>query len=265
MGVSTKTRSGNGPSSALSTEALEDATGLEDLLAEHLTMIEGIARQFASNLPAYIDIDDLVVAGALGFVEAVERYDASLRVSLRHYASIRVRGAIQDELRHLDWMPRSIRQITTQLDRLTSVVEHQNCRRATDTDLAQALGVESSCFRELLAKNPVYRTVSLDKLNSGKIPPIEKELWDSLGKASATLPSELENASLGEELTLVMDALNDQQQLVMQLYYFGDLTMREIGEQLGLSEGRICQIHAQSLDVMRKRMENLKKESSPGD
>ena len=278
MGVSTKVRPGKEPSDGSPAEtrltspleqekapdAPKDATGIEDLLAQHLPMIEGIARHFASTLPTSIAFDDLVVAGALGFMEAVERYDASLGVPLRHYASIRVRGAIQDELRNLDWMPRSIRQTTTQLDRLSSVIEHQNYRHATDADLAGALGVDTSCFRGILAKNPVHQTVSLDELDSGNLQPIEKRLWDLAARAPGTPPSKLETAALGEELILAMDDLNDQQQMVTQLYYFGELTMREIGEVLGLSQGRISQIHAQSLDILRKRMEDLEKEPTSG-
>jgi len=232
---------------------------IEELLAEHLPMIESIARSFATRLPASLELDDLVVVGALGFVEAAKRYDPRKGVPLERYAAIRVRGAIQDELRRIDWMPRASRELARKLNQLSRAIEHQTCRRATEAAMAKALDLDCASYRNLLAQNPALSVTSLEEMDSTAIRPLEMKLWESLSGHQDDLPREVEEFALEEELTEAMDALDPQQQLVIQLYYFGDLNMREIGEELGLSEGRISQIHSKALQILRRRIDQFEK------
>ncbi len=234
---------------------------IEDLLTEHLPMVEAIARSFVSHLPSSIELDDLVIVGALGLVQAWEHFDPDRGVSFEHFASMRVRGAIQDELRKLDWMPRTIRSVTRQLDRITQVIEHQVCRRASDSEIAEALGIDLPCYQKLLTENPSHSTIHLDEFDSRGIRPIEMELQQNPGIEHNAQSADLDSIALSEELALVMDSLNDRQRMVMELYYFGELTMKEIGEELGLTEGRVSQIHSESIAILRARLRDLETEA----
>jgi RNA polymerase sigma factor for flagellar operon FliA len=239
-----------------------EAGDQERLLLEQLPQVRYIARRIHDRLPSHIPFDDLVQAGILGLIEALHKFDPSKNVELKTYAKHRIQGAILDSLRDLDWSPRPLRKKARQLEQAHQRLRAQFGRPATEPELAIELGMELKELQRLLG--------DLRGLDLGSL---QDEFTDS-GHERDTLA--VSTQGLGQEpyarclegelrelLSRAVSELQPRERQVLSLYYFEELTMKEVGAVLGVGEARVSQIHSAALVRLRARMRSLLKGSPP--
>lgn len=222
------------------------------LLRQYLPLVRNVAGRMAIGFPRSVELSDLINTGVIGLVEAFSNFDPSRGVKFETYAVPRIRGAILDELRALDWVPRSTRARSREIERALLSLENDHGRPPTDAELAQKLGctVEELMF----AKGDVTGSslLSLDETvyredDNHQVPRIETVRDD----ARATALGDLEKSELRAFLVMAIDRLTEQEKLVIALYYFEELTLKEIGEVMSISESRVSQIHTKAVLKLR--------------
>jgi RNA polymerase sigma factor for flagellar operon FliA len=228
-------------------------------LAPHVPMVQRIARQMASRLPPGVSVDDLVQAGMIGLMEATRRFDEAQGVVFEAFATPRIRGAILDELRTLDWTPRRNRHLQRRIAEATARLEQMHGRTPTAAEMADILRITLEEYQVLRAEADGVRVHSWDNVR-------EDEEGDSF--LDRNCPDERENpeAACGDrqfrgQLAGAIDSLPEREKLVMGLYYEQDLNLREIAAVLGVTESRVCQLHGQA--VKRLRADLVAPVSSP--
>jgi RNA polymerase sigma factor for flagellar operon FliA len=229
-----------------------DADAREELIVRYMRVVKFIAGRMAIHVPSSIDMDDLIGWGVLGLLDAVEKYDHSQDIKFSTYASIRVRGAIIDHIRSLDWAPRSLRAMARKVGAAREKLRHTLGHDPSMDDLAMAVGVSAEHVEDTLAQLQTAQILSLDDYlpseDSG-----ESRKLDLVRDTHAPTPEEGAVAQERvEQLALAITQLSDQQQKVLHLYYFEELTLKEVGAVLEVSESRICQIHSAALKALRK-------------
>ncbi len=216
----------------------------EALIREHMSLVNRIAHHLAARLPASVEVDDLIQTGMLGLLDAAKNYNPGRGASFETYAGIRIRGAMLDELRRCDWAPRSVQRKARQLAEATRVVENQKQGHASDGEVAEQLGLNIQEFHAMARDASVYRVVCFESDETLDV--------DDYGEAG---PEEaMHNSAFHGELARGISNLPEREKLVMSLYYDEELNLREIGEVLGVSESRVCQIHNQALNRLRARL-----------
>ena len=214
----------------------------------HHLLVRRIAQAFATRLPAGIDLDDLVQAGLIGLCEASHNYDASLGASFTTYASIRIRGAMLDEIRRSDWIPRSVQRKARSAASAICHIEQQTGRPAHPLDVAHALNLSVMDYLRLIAD-----------MNRGRVLSMEAHFADhgEMDCAAQDTPSPLQLLERQEfhlELLRQIQHLPARERIVLTLYYDQDINLKEIGQRLGISESRTCQIHGQAILRLRARL-----------
>lgn len=233
-----------------------DAGEQERLLLEQLPQVRYIARHIHDRLPSHVPFDDLVQAGILGLMEALHKFDPSKNVELKTYAKHRIQGAILDSLRDLDWSPRPLRKKARQLEQAHQRLRAQLGRPASESELALELGLELKELQHLLN--------DLRGLDLGSL---QDEFTES-GQERESLATPIEGpdqepfakcleGELHELLTRAVSELQPRERQVLSLYYFEELTMKEVGAVLGVGEARVSQIHSAALVRLRSRMRTL--------
>lgn len=218
----------------------------EDLFEENLSLVKTIAYQIAVRLPHGKSIEDLMQVGMLGLLEAARIYDPTLGASFKSYASIRIRGAIIDELRRQSWVPRSVQKKSKQLSEAIRRVENRLGRSATDREIARELNESMEEYSQTLEDVAGASLFSLDDME-----------YETEGENDNSSPFEnLQDEALKKELARQISKLPDQEKLVIALYYHQELNLREIGEVLEVSESRVCQIHSQAVSRLKSRMKS---------
>lgn len=217
----------------------------DKLVTEHAPLINRIAYHLICRLPPSVQIEDLRQAGIIGLLEAARNYDASQGASFQTYAGIRIRGAMLDELRRTDWVPRSIHRKARQLTETVQEIERRERRPAKDVEIAREMGMGADEYYRLLSEISVSRVLSIEEVFS------DGEEYDEPKSGPI---DQLERERFGHELARAVDQLPQKEALVLALYYDEELNLREIGEVLGVSESRICQIHGQALIRLRAKM-----------
>ncbi len=202
-----------------------------------------------SRLPPNVLVDDLIQAGAIGLIEAARNYDSTLGASFETYASIRIRGAILDEIRKSDWTPRTLRRKLRGLSNAIQKVENRFGRHAKPVEIAEEMGLTLTKYNELLKESATSAVLCIEDIG---------EHATNRGSANDDVDggplSMLEDSAFRNALTEVIENLPDREKLVMALYYDEELNLREIGEILEVSESRICQVHGQAVARIRTRM-----------
>lgn len=228
----------------------------EDLILRFAPLIKLIVNRIALRLPPHVDTEDLVNSGVIGLMDAIEKYDPTRGTSFKTYAEFRVRGAILDELRTLDWFPRSIRQKVNRLESAYAELERQLGRAATDEEVAEALHVDLEEFHEILAQASAVSLVSLYDMgreDSGE----ERSLLECIGNGEEDPAGALETQEVYETVGKAIERLPEKERMVISLYYHDELTMKEIGKVLNLTESRVSQIHTKAILRLRAKLRSL--------
>lgn len=226
-----------------------------DMIIEYLPLVKFIANRIANRLPNHIEVDDLINAGIIGLIDAIEKFDASRKIKFKTYAEFRIKGAILDELRALDWVPRSTRQKASRLERAYAELEQRLGRTASDSEMMEHMGVDAEEFDALVRDAKGVALVSLDELHDDSDDNFERNLLEFLANPDELDPSQLLN--LDQIYRIVADTLDqlpEKERLVISLYYYEELTMKEIGEILSITESRVSQIHTKAILRLRGRL-----------
>jgi RNA polymerase sigma factor for flagellar operon FliA len=221
----------------------------DELVLKYEGLVKRIAYHLMSRLPPSVQLDDLTQAGMIGLLEAARNYDPSQGASFETYAGIRIRGAMLDEIRKGDWAPRSLHRKVRELTKAVQEIEAEQGRDARDSEVAERLNIELNEYYEILRQASGHKMFSFEEL-----PSKEEGMVEGL---SGSIPGPLEHVERKDFLEALADAivtLPERERLVMSLYYDEELNLRETGEVLGVSESRVCQIHAKALIRLRARM-----------
>ncbi len=233
----------------------------EDLIKEFAPLIKYIASRIAMRLPPHIDINDLINAGVIGLIDAIEKFDASKQIKFKTYAEFRIRGAILDELRSMDWVPRSVRQKARKIEDAYNKLESSLGRPASDEEVAKELDVDMDNFYKLLSDTASVSLLSLDDLGEDDSEPSKRNLLEYIMQDEKDWPSH--KIGINEIRELVSDtikSLPEKERMVISLYYYDELTMKEIGHVLKFTESRVSQIHTKSILRLRSKMQKIIKE-----
>lgn len=220
----------------------KEAPERAQFLESHLDLVRYLALRLSTRLPASVEVDDLMHDGIVGLLDATERFDPERGVRFRTYAESRIRGAILDGLRSKDWRPRSVRRQARSLDAALGQLAAQHGRAATEDEIACVLGLQVEAYRDLLTEISRGTLVSMDELELR-----EGAVLSSDQRTEASL----ERQELIQALASEIERLPQRERRVLELYYFEELTMKEIGAVLGVTESRVCQLHAQSAARLR--------------
>ena len=217
-----------------------------------------VAGRMGSGLPAHVEEADLISYGLIGLISAIERFDLEREIKFETYAITRIKGAIIDELRSLDWVPRSVRAKAREIERANAKLEHRLQRAPTDEEMASELEVTVDEFQESLLQISNSTVVALDELwtvsdASGD----QVSLLDTLQDPDAPDPSQaLDATEIKDRLADAIARLPEREKLVIALYYYENLTLREIGEVLGVTESRVSQLHTKAVLRLKSRLQN---------
>jgi len=221
-----------------------------ELVVAHEALVKRIAFHLMSRLPASVQVDDLIQAGMIGLIEASRKFDPEQGASFETYAGIRIRGAMLDEIRRTDWTPRSVHRKAREVAEAVRKIENEQGRDARDVEVAEAMGLELNEYHKILQDATGCRIFSFE--DPGSVG--EDGLAHSHRQPNQPLEN-LQNCDFKQGLAGAIKGLPERERLVMALYYDEELNLREIGEILGVSESRVCQIHGQALIRLRARME----------
>jgi RNA polymerase sigma factor for flagellar operon FliA len=230
----------------------KDKSSFQDLIIEYDYLVKTTAASIAKNLPNHIDYDDLVSDGYIGLIDAIERYDSSYGYKFETYASFRIRGEIIDKLRQFDWAPRSLRSKNRQVDSATEKLSSELGREPTEEEVANILGWKPGDISRIKGHGNSASVFNIDEIVNSE--------GDSF-KLSDILADDSDNYDLldHEDFSILKDKilegftqLNGQQKTVFFLHYIENLSLKEIGEMLEVTESRVCQIHTGALDSVWK-------------
>jgi RNA polymerase sigma factor for flagellar operon FliA len=227
------------------------------LVVEYAPLIKYIAQKIAARLPANIELDDLISSGVIGLMDAIEKYDASRDNKFKTYAEFRIRGAILDELRAQDWVPRSVREKAKQLERCYGKIEQIKGRQATDEEVCEELGINQEEFHEMLNQVRSVSLLSYDDLSS--FSKADKRTLHGLGDGSSKSPTPFNEVNVAAIKGMIAEAIRDlpeKQRLVLSLYYYEDLNLKEIGRVLDVTESRVSQLHTQAILRLKGKLRN---------
>ncbi len=229
----------------------------EDLVTQHAGLVKRIAYHLMNRLPPSVQVEDLIQAGMIGLLEAGANYDSDQGASFETYAGIRIRGAMLDEIRRSDWTPRSVHRKAREVARVMREIENAEGRDARDVEVAEALDMTLEEYHQILADSSGARIFSYDELSefSEVVPGGVEESARKGRNALLDGPVKgLEQAHFKEALGDAIAGLPERERLVIALYYDEELNLREIGQVLGVSESRVCQIHSQAALRLRARL-----------
>ncbi|SMP47449.1 FliA/WhiG family RNA polymerase sigma factor [Anoxynatronum buryatiense] len=220
------------------------------LIETYVELVKIIAGRLYATYGNHLEFDDLVSYGIFGLIDAIEKFDPGKNVKFETYAQIRIRGAVVDQIRNLDWIPRSVRQKSKQIEEVISKLENQYQGQISDAMIAEALDMSVQEFQSVLQQTSTFNMISL-----------EEKLMDSAEEIKAVeshqeLPEQMLMKS--ETSKLLMESIQllpDRERQVISLYYYEELTYKEIGNIMGVSESRISQLHSKAVTRIRNRME----------
>lgn len=220
----------------------------EQLVSKYVPLVKRIAFHLMAKLPASVEVDDLVQNGMLGLLDALGRFEEGLGAQFETYAVQRIRGAMLDGLRDNDWLPRSARRDMRRVEAAIQKLEHENGQQPSEGQLAAALDLSLADYQKLLLEARGHQLVYLEDLSDG-------QGGDFLERHGATAGLDplalLEEAGTRQALVDAIEKLPEREKTMMALYYEQDLNLREIGEVLGVTESRVCQLHSQAVARLR--------------
>ena len=224
----------------------------EELILKYAPLVKSIADRMAIRLPPHISNDELTSAGIVGLLDALDKFDPEMGIKFRTYAEHRIRGAILDELRKMDWVPRSVRKDIHKIEDAISCVQYKLGREPEDFEIAQEMGIDLETYYSKTSRTQGVGLLSLEALMPDGLTPI-------FAKQATDDPSPLEELKVKELKKVISNALltlSEKEQLVISLYYYDELTLKEIARVLSLTESRISQIHSKAIIRLRAKLKS---------
>src|ERR1700704_2309531 len=227
----------------------------DTLITETLPLIKHIAHRVATRLPATIEMHDLINAGVLGLLDAVDKFEPERGVKFKTYAEVRIRGAILDSLRNLDWAPRSLRKKSKDLERIYADLSQKLGRPATDEEVSEAMGEDIEDFHALVEQLHGLTIGSFENVGDSEDSDNYINYYPDDGTNDPYV--RFQSNELTALLAQAIDELPEKERLVLSLYYYEEFTMKEIGTLLGVNESRVSQIHTKATLRLRTRLSKL--------
>ena len=223
----------------------------EKIILEYAPLVKVVAGRLSMYLGYSVEYDDMVSYGVFGLIDAIDKYDLTKEVKFETYASLRIRGAILDQIRKMDWIPRTIRQRQKQIDAAMKEIEQSTGRAAKDEEIAAKLGISEDEFLDWQSQMKVNNVVSLNEyVEQGSDIPSDKNTTGGF----ETPESVIEKTELKEKLQEALELLTEKEKKVVLLYYYEELTLKEISRVREVSESRISQLHTKALQKMKTKM-----------
>ncbi|MFO7554763.1 MAG: FliA/WhiG family RNA polymerase sigma factor [Desulfobacterales bacterium] len=222
----------------------------EELILKYAPLVKQIAERMAVRLPPNISKDELIGPGVMGLFDAIDKFDSERGIKFRTYASLRIKGAILDELRKMDWISRSVRRNINKIEDAIRILELKLDREPKDDEIAEQLGLDMDSYYKMISRSHGVSLLSLDELMSD-------DTTSRLNKQVADEPSPFDELKIREVKKIIskaLAALSEKEQFVMSLYYYNELTLREIANVLNLTESRISQIHSKAIVRLRIKL-----------
>jgi RNA polymerase sigma factor FliA len=233
------------------------------LIVTYAPLVKYVAGRLGSGLPAHVDEGDLVSYGLLGLIGAIERFDPNRDIKFETYALSRIKGAIIDELRALDWVPRSVRSRAREIERAMAEIEAKTGRAPSDAEIAARVGITEEELEESLTDISRSSIAALDELWSVSGEGDQISLLDTIEDPSGERPADaLDESETKELLADAISRLPEREKLVITLYHYEELTLREIGEVLGVTESRVSQLHTKAILRLQSRLAGAPTRSS---
>ena len=229
----------------------------ERLVVAYSPMVKFVAGRLGAGLPSHVEDSDLISYGLMGLIGAIERFEPERGIKFETFAMTRIRGAIIDELRSLDWVPRSVRSRAREIEQVQAKLEHELQRAPSETELAAKLNMTEEELQSALLEIANSSVYALDELwtvsdSSGD----QVSLLDTIADEGAADPQEaLASTEVKDRLTEAIGGLPEREQLVVALYYYENLTLREIGEVLGVTESRVSQLHTKAVMRLKSHLQ----------
>jgi RNA polymerase sigma factor for flagellar operon FliA len=237
----------------------------EQMVLQYTPLIKYIASRLSLRLPSHISMEDLISSGIIGLIDAVQKFDPSKNISFKTYAEFRIKGAMLDELRSLDWIPRSVRKKSHLIENAYAQLQKSLGRPAEAEEVAELLGMELAEFHQLLDETKSVSLVTLEegrKTMGGHAACLDHELLETIQDDNArdTFLA-VHFGELQDIMVQAIEALPDKEKLLISLYYYEELTMKEIGQIMGYTESRISQLHTQAMYRLRYKLREYSQES----
>ncbi len=230
----------------------KDMETKNELILEYIPLVKAVAGRICMQVGQYVEFDDLVSYGIFGLIDAIDKYDFRAGNKFETYASLRVRGSIIDAIRKMDWIPRSIRQKKKEIEQAFNELEQQNGRTPSDEEMATHLNISIEEFDELVKKSNVSALVSLDEQVSAEG---TSTFMDISVESEIGIPDEeIGKADIKKMLVDALETLNEKEKIVISLYYFDELALKEIATVLSVTDARISQIHSKALFKLRNKL-----------
>ena len=229
-------------------------------IRQYMPLVKYVVGKISPSMPSSVEFDDLVGFGQFGLLDAINRYDPDRNVKFKTYAVTRIRGAIFDELRQLDWVPRSVRQKSREIENAIVKLESKLGRPATDAEIAESMGLTESDFQQTVMKVSLTNVLSLNDVWHSGDDSDHISIGDSIEAPSSLNPDVIvEREEIRRVITEAINELPERERRVLVLYYHEDLTFKEIGQVLEVSESRISQLHTKANLRLRAKLTNIRK------
>ena len=223
----------------------------ENIILEYAPLVKLVAGRLSMYLGYNVEYDDLVSYGIFGLIDAIDKFDACKEVKFETYASLRIRGAILDQIRKMDWIPRTVRKRQRDISNAIKNIEARTGRSATDEEIARELGITDSEYDDWQSQMKVTNVISLDEFTESG----GGDISESSTVSHYELPEEaIEKEELKQMLAEALQQLTDKERQVVLMYYYEDLTLKEISNVLEVSESRVSQLHTKALNKMKGKM-----------
>jgi RNA polymerase sigma factor for flagellar operon FliA len=230
------------------------------LIVHYSPLVKYVAGRVASGMPQNVDQSDLVSYGIFGLIDAIDKFDISRAIKFETYAIARIKGAIIDELRSVDWVPRSVRAKARNVERAYATLEARLGRTPTDAEVAAEMGIGEADLQQVFTQVSFVGLVALDEVLGGGADGQSQTLGDTLPDKAAGPQAVFEVEETKVLLAAAINRLGEREKMVLSLYYYEGLTLAEIGRALGVTESRICQIHTKAVLQLRSRLKAAERE-----
>jgi RNA polymerase sigma factor for flagellar operon FliA len=232
----------------------------EAFIKQYAPLVKYVAGKVAMGMPHNVEFDDLVGFGVFGLIDAIDKYDPEKNVKFKTYAVTRIRGAIFDELRQIDWVPRSVRQKTREIETTISSLEAQLGRTASDQEIAASLGMDEAEYQKTVQKISGTSILSLNDVWFSGDENDKVSIGDSIESPASLNPDVIvEKDEIRRVIVEAINELPDKEKKILVLYYYEDLTLKDIGKVLDVTESRVSQLHTKAILRLRAKLTNIRK------